>query len=210
VSESLPENLLPDDALPNNAAEMPHTPYAPILETHLGQDHIDRIVQIFEEIGVTQWLEQNPLSQLHFTREVFSDFNTSVNGMYSFLTATLHVATQRDRATYGKTFEWGAVHSVSTTGVLQIDAVQRTLVHELGHHIHATLGKVDLESFNKTMRAVFLRGGTTYSKRDNIEYFAESFALYVFYPTELLVKDVDGYGMIEKALGVVGLEVEQK
>ena len=85
-----------------------------------------------------------------------------------------------------------------------------TLVHELGHHIPNMLGIADRAYFDVTLRLVFLQGGTNCAKLNNLEYFAESFALYVYYPTELLIQDFQGYGMIEKTLKILGLEVRQQ
>lgn len=197
------------DFVPDNAAEIPSTPYTKQIATHLGQDHIDRLTQIFVDIGVAQWLEQYPFSRLELTQNVIYD-NRLASGVYSYKTGILKIATTRAKSEYGYPFRWQSIYSVSSTGETQFQATQRTLVHELGHHLHAILARMDMEFFMETTRAVILRGGTTYSKNNQLEYFAETFALYVFYPTELLVKDGFGYGMIESALERVGLEVKQQ
>ncbi len=77
------------DPLPDYAAEIPSTPYARVLETHTGQDYVDRVTHVFEDIGVKEWLEANPLSRLELTRELRSDFGNLVNGMYSFIEKTI-------------------------------------------------------------------------------------------------------------------------
>jgi hypothetical protein len=197
------------DSTPDHAAEIPFTPYAQVIETHVGQDHIDRLTQIFSEIGVAKWLEEHPLSRLELSHAVFYQ-GQSVNGLYDFLECTIKIATTRDSNEYGKVFEWQRIYSVSSTGKTPIETVQITLVHELGHHIHKILGDINEECYIETLRCFPLYSGTSYGQRSRFEYFAESFALYVFYPTELLVKDPAGYGMIEKTLGVVGLEVRQQ
>jgi hypothetical protein len=206
VSDS--DNL--SDNLSEYAAEIPSTPYARVLETHAGQDYIDRLTRIFEDIGAAQWLERNPLSCLELTQTVLDEFKEEVNGMYSFKSSAMQVATTRSKSEYGQLFEWGSVYSVSSTGELPIDAVQRTLIHELGHHIHKVLLELNPELFDRTVKVAAILGGTRYAKTHWREYFAENFALYVFYPTELLVKDEAGYGMMEQALSAVGLEVKQK
>jgi hypothetical protein len=82
-----------------------------------------------------------------------------------------------------------------------------TLVHELGHHIHNILEQVDIEMYLSTMRANRLAGGTLYAQKSRREYFAESFALYVYQHEALLGRDPSGYGMIESALKRLELEV---
>jgi hypothetical protein len=198
-----------NDFTPDQAAEIPQTPYAREIETHVGQDYIDRLTHIFKDIGVSDWLEQYPLSRLEL-RETVLNKGRPVNGVYSFKQKSLRASTTRERNQYGYPFEWQRVNSVSSTAETQFLSIQITLVHELGHHIHNMLGITDRTYFDATLRFVFLQGGTNYANLDNIEYFAESFALYVYYPTELLVKDPQGYGMIEKTLEILGLEVRQQ
>jgi hypothetical protein len=197
------------DFVPESAAEIPSTPYAKQITTHLGQDHIDRLTQIFVDMGAAPWLEQYPFSRLELAHNVFYDGRLA-SGVYSYKTGILQIATTRAKSEYGYAFQWQNIYSVSSAGETQFQATQRTLVHELGHHLHAVLAHMDMELFRETTRAVILRGGTTYSRDNHLEYFAETFALYTFYPTELLVKDMDGYGMIELALERVGLEVKQQ
>jgi hypothetical protein len=198
------------DFVPDSAAEIPSTPYAKQIATHLGQDHIDRLTQIFVDIGVAQWLEQYPFSRLELTRTVFDHQRQAVNGLYSFKSTVLQIATQRSKNEFGKVFEWGRVHSVSSTGELQRDAVQRTLIHELGHHIHKVLLDEHPELFDITAKMLPIFGGTAYAKSSWREYFPETFALYVFFGNELALKDPAGYGIMEQVLKAVGLEVKQQ
>ena len=200
----------PSPDLPNTVAEASLSkPYAGEIVAAQGQDYLERVTGIYDEIGASEWLQNNPLERMEFLESV-TDEGSPVNSLYLFKEKTMRVSTRRDRDSYGQRFEWERVYSVSSTAQTQLDAVQMTLVHELGHHVHNTLGNLDPEAFSATLNANRFQGGTTYAKSRVLEYFAESFALYTFYPTELMVKDPDGYGMIEKALGCVGLEVKQR
>jgi len=185
-----------------------NTPYALELETHLDAVLLARLTCIYEDIGASFWLAVRPLSRLELTREVW-DEGVQVAGLYSYPARWMKVATRRVKTEYGKPWVWQGVYSVSSTATTQTQAVQMTLVHELGHHVHSVLGVLDEALFLKTMRANILQGGTTYSRSRRTEYFAECFALYTFYSTELLLGDPEGYGMIELALERVGLEVKQ-
>jgi hypothetical protein len=198
-----------NDFTPDYAAEIPQTPFAKTLETHVSQDYINRLTQIFWDIEAGEWLQEYPLSQLEVTHNILND-GVSVNGMYYYTREFIQIATIRPREHYGQPFQWERVYSISSTAEIQFESVQMTLIHEFGHHIHNILGKQNREQFMETMSTNFMRGGTTYAKRNHLEYFAESFALYIYYPTELLVKDPDGYGMIERALAQVRLEVRQQ
>jgi hypothetical protein len=176
-------DLLPDPiSNPDVVAEVRSTPYARELVTHWNQDHIDRVIQVVENMGAADWLKANPLTRLEFEREVVLD-GISMNGVYSFTDRVLQIATSRDRdlGEFGKDFIWNQVHSVSVTGQTPTESIQRTLVHELGHHVHNILGEVDLAEFNKTIRVNWLRGGTVYARTSYQEYFAETFAMYVFH-----------------------------
>jgi hypothetical protein len=135
------------DSIPDYAAEIPRTPYANALETHVGQDHINRLTQVFIDIGVAHWLEEHPFSRLELTHAVVYR-GQNVNGLYDFLQRTLKIATTRDSSEYGQTFEWQRAYSVSSTGKTPTETVQMTLVHELGHHIHNILGQTHRAYFN--------------------------------------------------------------
>jgi hypothetical protein len=200
VSESPPETPL------DSAFEIPSSPYALETVTHLNQDQLERLTGIFKDIGVDGWLERNPLSRLELSKEVLDD-GVAVNGIYSFVNQTIRVATARDKREYGRTFEWQRVYSVSSTAQTPFEAIQRTLVHELGHHVHNLLRRLNEPQFVETQRVNFLQAGTVYGKRNPLEYFAECFALYVYFPDPLERKDPSGYVMLEKALHRVGLEV---
>jgi hypothetical protein len=195
------------DLIPDDAAEIPHTPYADEILTHVGQDHVDRLTRVFEDMGVAQWLKEHPLTRLELTHKVLDLQDVEVNGMYSFKFQTVQVATMRSTDEYHKVFDWQRVHSVSSTGDSPTETVRRTLVHELGHHVHNILRHTDLETFEKTLIVNFLAGGTLYAQSSAYEYFAESFALYVFFRQDLRDRDPRGYAMMEMALFRVGLEV---
>jgi hypothetical protein len=202
-------NAVVSNLTPEYAAEIPHTRYARAIITHFNQDHIDRLTKVFEEIGVALWLEQNPLTRLELTRKVVDEDEIEVNGLYSFKNKTIQVATERSTDEYHKVFEWQRVHLVSSTGQTPLEVLQKTLIHELGHHIHNILSLTDSEAFGKTLRTHFLAGGTSYAQSSKYEYFAETFALYVFFRDELLKHDSGGHAMIEQALACVGLEVNR-
>gem|GEM_PF-1478846 len=198
----------PPDPLPDSSAEISSSPYALETVTHLSADQLERLTGIFKDIGVDEWLEQNPLNRLELSKEVLDD-GVAVNGIYSFTNKTIQVATARDKREYGRAFEWQRVYSVSSTAQTPFEAIQRTLVHELGHHVHNVLRRLNEPQFVQTQRANFLQAGTVYGKRNPLEYFAECFALYVYFPDPLERKDPSGYVMLEKALHRVGLEVTQ-
>jgi hypothetical protein len=199
-------------AIPNEVtdtvAEIRSTPYARGIVTHLSQEQVDRITQVLEDIGAAQWLKANPFTQLELERQVMLN-EVPVNGVYAYQTQIAQVATSRNSADYGHHFEWQGVFSVSSTAQTPLEAVQKTLVHELGHHVHSILGAIHQEEFEATLAMPFLFAGTQYGAKRAIEYFPECFSLFIFYPTELLVRDPGGYVMIEKALDLVGLEVRQ-
>ncbi len=195
------------DSLPDQAAEVTRTPFAAEVVTHLSQDHIDRLTRVFAEIGVSGWLERHPLRRLELMPEVLSDA-IPVNGLYKFTEQVMQVATFRNKGDFGKPFVWQSIFSVSSVGESPLEANRRTLVHELGHHIHGRLFEADVEGWRQTVGALLLRGGSVISRRNAFEYFAETFALLVYHRAALENHDPEGYGMIQKALGVLHLEVK--
>jgi hypothetical protein len=204
----LDPTTIPNETL-ETVAEIRSTPYAREIVTLWDQRRINEIIQIVEDIGAADWLKAHPLARLEFEREVLLD-NISVNGVYSFADQVIQIATGRERhlGEFGKEFVWEQVYSVSVTGQTPAESIQRTLVHELGHHVHNMMKIANLAEYEKTYRVNRLTGGTAYAKKSPREYFAETFALYIFHNANLSSKDVQGYGMIEKALFIVGLGVK--
>ncbi len=64
-----------------------------------------------------------------------------------------------------------------------------------------------MEAFRSTLAVNFLAGGTQYAQYDKYEYFAELFALYVYHRAILMLRDPQGYAMMQAALTCIGLEV---
>jgi hypothetical protein len=188
------------------ASENQNTPYANTLVTELLPDEVAQITAVFDQIGVSHFLEQNPFLALEFLPNVVLD-GREVNGWYDYKQRSSAISLSKEQDDFGQPLNWGQVGSVSTVAKSVPDAIQRTLVHELGHHVHRTLGAIDSGQFGTTLRMVRTNAVSNYAKIDALEYFAESFSAYVFHRTELIFYDEFGYGMIERALKCLGLEV---
>jgi hypothetical protein len=113
------------DFIPERAAEIPQTPYANELATHLGQDHIDRLTEVFVEIGVADWLERHPFSRLELRATIFHN-RQPVNGLYWFDSRLVQISSTRDPREYHQQFVWQNVYSVSSTAQTQTEAIQKT------------------------------------------------------------------------------------
>lgn len=151
-------------------------------------------------------LQKRPLESIRIAEEVKHD-GTPVNGLYNLGTQRLSVASKRGSHTYGQTFVPGQSWSVSSTAPSSLEASRRTLVHELGHHAHGSLGA----DGDKVVRAAFLNAQTPISKyaaTNRYEYFAESFAAYRYFPEQLKRHDPNGYAMVVDVLRLHGIEAK--
>jgi hypothetical protein len=181
--------------------------YANHVMLSLNQEEIDGLQSIFSKIGIADWVDKNRFSNLTFSHSVPLN-NDFVNGWYDYQTSEAHVATKRSNKEFNQKLLWGKVEALSHTGRTLFEATQFTLLHELGHHIHAKLRDHDLQMFGQTMRPIRSDAVSNYAKIERpIEYFAETFVAWVLYRVELSVHDELGYGIIQRALKTLGIEV---
>lgn len=144
-------------------------------------------------------LASNRLGDLSIRKGLYHR-GKKINGSYQSPGANLDVEADRAASTFGQKFNPGQVFSVSSAGGSAMRAMQRTLVHELGHHLHRTGGA----QVDKAVRLAFKRGRrgalTRYARYSYGEYFAESFAAWRFHRSALRTHDPVGYAMVEKVL----------
>jgi hypothetical protein len=191
------------------AAEV-KTPFTENLETVLDDAQTQAILEVFDKIEISQWLAQNPFKKLALVERSYV-FNTEVRGWYDYVTREAEISATRDTGEWGQRLEWGKVQKLSQTGRTILEAVQFTGIHELGHHIHAELNQKNPLQFKLSLKMPQTNGISEYAKtpRRSEEYFAETFAAWVLYRVELSVNDELGYGMIERALKALGIEVKE-
>jgi hypothetical protein len=176
----------------------------------LSQAEIEALQNIFSSIGIADWLNNNPFSSLTFSESVVLN-KTLINGWFDYQTGEVQISTQRSEREFNQELNWDKVEALSHTGRTLFEATQFTLLHELGHHIHAKLYANNLPMFQQTMMAIRSDAVSNYSKHPQrkTEYFAETFVAWVLYRTELLVNDKLGYGILERSLKVLDIEVSE-
>ncbi len=186
------------------------SPYATNLQSVLNDGDTKIVLEIFERIAIQAWLERHPFQTISVESNL-SDGGIEINGLYSYSERTTRISTQRDTNSFGQILEWGKTDKVSDTANSLLQCIQFTLLHELGHHVHAELRFVDSWQFGSTLRAVRTNAVSQYAKMPNrpLEYFAETFAAWVLYPTELILFDRLGYDMIHRALTVLDVDLRQ-
>jgi hypothetical protein len=145
-------------------------------------------------------LSRHPLGRLELSGRVP---NPTWNGSYRPASGDLVVNPFRPPDSYGKEFDPQKIKSVSEAGRTLGEAMQRSLYHELGHHILDAAGP----EFRSQVMRLFASGRTfPVSERAKIraaEYFSESFAAYRF-EDSFADKDPEGYHMVEAILRLVG------
>jgi len=142
------------------------------------------------------FLERHALGRLEFSGRVPKP---SWLGYYDGRSADLVVNSFRPADSYGRDFYPPELPSVSAAGKNLIQAVQRSLYHEIGHHILEQLPAQILDQV-----AAHRRSGQAFPvslrARDNpLEYFSETFTAYRF-EDSLADKDPAEYHMIEAIL----------
>lgn len=180
------------------------------MTSSLTDEEIQKIVEVVDSAGLSEFLGRYQLHQIEFMPTVVVD-GRSVNGIYYPEDARVEVAITRDTRGWGLSRDDQDFYTLSQGGRSLLEAIQRTLIHEVGHHVHEVLRRQHPQLFLQTCLYPRSDGITPYARANAREYFAESFAAWVFARAELLIYDKIGYGMIEtdlKALALKPKEIE--
>jgi hypothetical protein len=184
------------------------SPFANEFDSVLPSDKTQEFMRIPEQLGLEHFLQANPLKRLSFVKQVFLDAKP-LNGLYNYRTREAEISITRLQSDYGKQYQKQKIWSISTAARDADAAIQRTFVHELGHHLHCVLRQVDLMVFRSTMLTPISDSITQYGLVNSQEHFAESFAAFVFQRVELLMDNSFGYAMIQSVLERLELEIKE-
>ncbi len=177
----------------------------------LKQAETQILVSVLESTGLILFLLKFPLASIEFVRELTDDDGNPINGQYDFKLQTIQVGLHRsNNRDYGQIYEKLKFWSISCLALTAQQAVQRTLVHEVGHHIYNFLLKYHLDLFHHTtlMPSSFALGH--YGLKNTREYFAESLTAFIFQRTELFIDDSRGYAMIQMVLARLDLDLQEQ
>lgn len=180
---------------------------------------VSRAIQreFLHEVSTLTWvldiLKSVPLDDLQLRTGA-----RGASGTYSWFGGklTLMINAGRRPSTWGHSLLPGSSWSVSSVGTGKRNAMIRTFVHELGHHVQlfdwkvATPGTPAAVRVNAVILAAFSRTKgplTMYGLHNSKEYFAESFAAYVFERAALQLHDPVGLKMVEDVLAIRGFTV---
>lgn len=138
-----------------------------------------------------------PMSHLRF------DTRGPRGVMGSFLprNGAVYVRAARKAYTYGSQIQ--GAWSVSSAAKTPEEAELRTFVHESAHHFHYGSSKVARlidAAWKKWVQTGSNPAVTMYARKNEAEYFAESFAAYHFEPAHLRAADPDAFSMVEQAI----------
>jgi hypothetical protein len=180
-------------------------PFQGRLETVLTNEETASITSVVTQAGLGAFLDAHPMELSLQPSVQFR--GRDVAGVYDFWNRRAEVATTRNDPS--QPFRSRATESVSSTGATPLERVRRTLIHEIGHHVHWLLRELHPDLFRRSILLPRSDAITTYATSDELEYFAESFAAFVFLRTELIVQDRLAYAMIEETLVRLGVEVNE-
>jgi hypothetical protein len=125
------------------------------------------------------FLERHPLSRLEFSGRVP---RPNWHGSYDPdpRARDLIVNAFRSPESYGMGFYTPDLSTVSEAGRDLAGAMQRTLYHELGHHLVERLPARVLDEIAASMRARQAAPVSILARRNPLEYFCETFSAYRF------------------------------
>lgn len=165
----------------------------------------DELLRSVSDPAVLEFLERFPLQKLTLRKSV-SSRGRQVNGWYDYVSGELAVTVDRQPKSFGATFTPGWSWSISTTAQTKEQAAKRTLVHELGHHVHLTSPSTKTDEIvQKAYAKATKKPITEYSATNHKEYFAECFAAYYTDRQTLRTFDPNGFRMVEDVLRARGM-----
>lgn len=191
-----------------NVSLEPQAIIAEKLSSTLNNEQTATLLEIFDLIGILPWLTQptNRFQSIEIKPVVWNG-KREVYGLYWFKEDKTEVALTRATNSFNQPFEWGKIERLSHAAKNATQAVQRTLVHELGHHIHGRLRTLNKLRFGLSLQSISTNAASQYGKLDAYEYFAECFVAWVFHRTEFAVYDNIGYATLNAVLAELRIEV---
>lgn len=184
------------------------TLFAQQLESVLDQAQTQVLLDLPKRIGFSDFLVQHPLQKIVFAQKII-DNQVEVNGIYDYVLKIAEVSVSRAEIEYGWYYRKQDFWSISSLGINLQNAIERTFIHELGHHLHRVLREIDLPLFRSTMLFPVGNALSQYGLKSNLEYFAENFVAYVYHRIEFLIDDQLGYDMLERVFRRLGLEIKE-
>jgi hypothetical protein len=183
-------------------------PVAKTILSQLSEPETQQLLDTLEQIGLGDFLRQYPLQHLEFNAEVLHNGQV-VNGIYDFYSKSAEISLTREASEYNQPYHKQRFWSISSLANTKTQAVARTFIHEIGHHLHQLLEQMSPTQFRATMLLPRTNALSQYAMQRNREYFAECFAAYVYQRVELLMDDTLGYDMIERSLDALGISVKE-
>ena len=142
------------------------------------------------------FLKRHSLGRLEFSGRVPEP---NWYGFFDPPSRDLVVNALRSPASYGKEFDSPRLMSVSAAGKYLEEAMQRSLYHEISHHILERLPAHVLDEIAAQGRSGRASSISIRARYNPLEYFCETFTAYRF-EGSLADKDPVGYHMIEAIL----------
>jgi hypothetical protein len=126
------------------------------------------------------FLEANKLGRLEFSGRLPKP---EWNGSYDPSTSDITINAQRAPSSYGREFVPEKLKSVSEAGRNLVEAIERSLYHEIGHHVLEFAEAVEpgtIVEIGKLLRSGRAIPVSKRAKQRAMEYFVETFAAYRF------------------------------
>jgi hypothetical protein len=181
------------------------------IETRLSTNQQAEVLRGLAQANALELLRRHPLGGIHLVARVEDADGSRITGKYVFNPDRhdyrhVYVSTDRPAGSYRQPFRVGRTYAVSNVGATPTDAMKRTLVHELAHHV-AEVGGNEVRSLivQSLRRAPRQRVITRYASERTEDYWAEIFTAYTFHPRLLQRHDPEGYNLVRAVRRQVGM-----
>ena len=175
--------------------------HAQAITTSLSKKRTRAILRTLNTAGLEGYLKKYPLASIVFG--VPEDLSFMAH--YDSKTHELMLNAARATNTYGEVFIPGITSTISSAGLNLDEAISRSLLHEMAHHIfHSSFFATNIESEIRTTfrQAHFITRRAAY---DWQEWFSECFTAFHFENPALKTFDPAGYDTIKRIRKELGL-----
>ncbi len=172
------------------------------LNSDLPPGDTDKVLHGGDRAGLSAFLKRHPVPGFDLKKDVVVGKEIAL-GHRDPNTGVLSITTKWYPDEIGHEFKAGLIEGVHSAAKTPLEASERTLVHELGHHLHNVGGK-KVEAL--IQQAFAARNPITkYADINWKEYFSESHSAWVYHREDLRLHDPVGFKMVEDVRKMLGI-----
>jgi len=171
--------------------------YYGAIHSDLSKIQTNAVLSALEQRDILGILRKRPLSSISFTRALPKNWS----GVYNHRSRSIEInSIRRVGVAFGAEFVPGKTYRFAEAAKNRIEAMRRSLLHEIAHHFQEIGGHAVARLAESGFNNVAAKPITGYAATTWSEYLSESWVAYNVAPDSLRSLDPIGYKMVEDVL----------